>query len=144
MKEKIFIEEAGAIVLRRDNKKEPEVLLIFSKKEPKVRIFPKGHLEKGESYLEAAERELLEEAGVKGKVIREIGTVEYELKEKWYKVTYFLFNYLEKVNDGEIGRDPKWFFWKDALNLLSFKELRCLLEKVMMQELQHTNNSFSQ
>lgn len=137
MKEKIFIEEAGAIVLRMNNKEEPEVLLIFSKKEPKVRIFPKGHLEKNESLVEAAERELLEEAGVKGKVIREAGSIEYELNEEWYRVTYFLFQYLEKVNDGEIGRDPKWFFWRDALNLLPFKELRNLLEKVILEEL-HT------
>ncbi|MCX7727707.1 MAG: NUDIX domain-containing protein [Chitinispirillaceae bacterium] len=131
MKEKI--QEAGAIVLKME-KEEPEVLLILSKKEPKVRIFPKGHLQEGESLADAASRELLEETGIKGKFIREVGSVEYVFRSCFYHVTYFLFHYLEKVDMGEDGRDPRWFFWQDAINLLSFKELRELLKKVIGEE----------
>lgn len=136
MKENKVIEEAGAIVIRTNSTtKEPEILLIFSKKEPKVRIFPKGHLKKGESFADAAARELMEESGIKGRITKEAGTLEYEFRNKSYRVTYFLFDYLEKVNNGEAGRDPKWFFWKDALSLLPFKELSNLLEKVMLEKI---------
>lgn len=45
-------------------------------------VFPKGLVERGESYLETAEREVWEEAGVRARVISQtpVKTVEY-----WYQ-----------------------------------------------------------
>lgn len=43
-------------------------------------VLPKGRLEKGESTKSAALREVLEESGVKGKIIEYIGEVNYKYK----------------------------------------------------------------
>jgi 8-oxo-dGTP pyrophosphatase MutT (NUDIX family) len=42
-----LIHQAGSIVVRLD-RKEPQVLLVTAKRNPKNWIFPKGHIEKGE------------------------------------------------------------------------------------------------
>ena len=52
------VEGAGGVVFNRQG----EVLLLKHKKDEWV--FPKGHLEQGETHLEAALREVEEEAGV--------------------------------------------------------------------------------
>ena len=61
--------------------------------------FPKGHIEAGETARQAAEREVLEETGVRASVRTRLGQVGYALSggnEK--KVTYFLMTY----EDGEL------------------------------------------
>jgi deoxyribose-phosphate aldolase len=123
-----FIEEAGAIVIRGHNRS-PEVLLILSRKKPQVRIFPKGHMEPGESAATAAKRELLEEAGLIGNLKKEAGTVVYEFRGKKYRVVYYLFSVEKHISNGEEGRDPCWFSLENALTFLPFDELRDLLQK---------------
>ncbi len=38
---------------------------------------PKGHLERGETAAEAAVREIAEETGITGRVMRELGAIDY-------------------------------------------------------------------
>ncbi|MBN1759400.1 MAG: NUDIX domain-containing protein [Chitinispirillaceae bacterium] len=130
-----YIEEAGAIVLRKNNGN-TEVLLIFSKKKPRIRIFPKGHIEPGETPAEAAGRELLEEAGIEGELLGEAGVVTYEFREKWYRVIYFFFRNQICRSEGESGRSPEWFSLKDASNALSFNELRQLITAPSIERFQ--------
>lgn len=124
------INEAGAVTIRYANGR-PEVLLIYSKKQPRVRIFPKGHIEMGESASEAASRELLEEAGVRGRLLRELGPVSYEFRGKNFHVEYFLFELLEQTDCGEEGREPTWCSPADADKLLAFTGLRDVLKQAI-------------
>ena len=71
------INQAGAVVVRGQGAS-AEVLLVSAKKDPSQWIFPKGHVEPGESAAEAALREMREEAGVDGKIIKSIGVSTYE------------------------------------------------------------------
>ena len=127
-----IIEEAGAIVLRKGSI-QPEVLLIYSKKRPQIRIFPKGHIEPGETSAEAAGRELLEEAGVKGKLLEQAGVVTFEFNKKRYRVTYFYFTFLGTISEGEAGREPRWFSLADARMALSLEDLRELVTPVAVE-----------
>lgn len=70
----------SSVIPYRYNKGELEVLLILSSKK-KHYVIPKGIKEPGLTPRESAEKEALEEAGVKGKVaIHPIGSYNYE---KW-------------------------------------------------------------
>jgi 8-oxo-dGTP pyrophosphatase MutT (NUDIX family) len=118
------IEEAGAIAIRRTKEGTPEVLLILSKKKPRVRIFPKGHIEPGESAAVAARRELFEEAGITGRLINEAGKLLYGFKRKKYRVIYYLFQFETCIMSGEKGRDPRWYSPEEAYAILPFEGLR--------------------
>jgi 8-oxo-dGTP pyrophosphatase MutT (NUDIX family) len=69
----------------------------------RVLALPKGHVDPGETPVEAAEREVREETGVVAEPVAELGETRY-----WYRrggrtipksVTFYLFNYL----DGDIA-----------------------------------------
>ncbi|WFD10826.1 NUDIX hydrolase [Tepidibacter hydrothermalis] len=46
-------------------------------------VLPKGKVEKNEEKDEAALREVLEESGVKGEIIKYLGEIHYTFKENW-------------------------------------------------------------
>ena len=124
---KKYVDEAGAIVLRKAAGT-TEILLVFSKKQPVIRIFPKGHIEQGEHPAEAASRECVEEAGVEGELLGEAGVVTYEFMNKWYHVRYYFFEYVRHCSSGETGRDPAWFSPSAARSSLSLNDLSRLIE----------------
>ncbi|MBN1307444.1 MAG: NUDIX domain-containing protein [Chitinispirillaceae bacterium] len=128
-----YIEEAGAIAIKT-HRRPLKVLLILSKKKPQVRIFPKGHIEPGESAEETARRELLEEAGVSGEPVGRAGRITYAFNGKRYRVVYYVFRYTRKIHNGEKGRDPCWYVPQEAYALLPFDEIRRLLKKTIMKE----------
>ncbi len=113
----------GIIVLNKDNKVFVARRIDNSKKFWQM---PQGGVNKGESYLSAAYRELEEETSIKNvKLIREIdGSTTYELpdhligiiwkgkfrgqKQKWFLMRYF-------GNDDEINiktKKPEFLDWK--------------------------------
>ena len=70
---------AGGVVVRGD-----EIVVIVPRRRAlngaRVLALPKGHIDVGESALEAASREVREESGVVGEPVRELGEARY-----WYR-----------------------------------------------------------
>lgn len=105
-----------------------EVLLVSARKDPRQWIFPKGHVEPGESAAEAALREMREEAGVDGKIIKPIGISTYESGRVRVRVSYFLVRYRRAVLTTET-RKRRWRSFSEARELVSFDDARELVDK---------------
>ena len=86
----------------------------------RVLALPKGHIDVGESALEAASREVREESGVVGEPVSELGETRY-----WYRrdgqaipktVCFYLFKYVggETSDHDEEVEEALWMKLKDA------------------------------
>jgi 8-oxo-dGTP pyrophosphatase MutT (NUDIX family) len=128
----LLIKQSGAIVVRLDGD-EPQVLLVTAKRNSKRWIFPKGHIEKGESAEEAALREAREEAGVVGKPIGPAGVLEYRFLGAGFRVEYFLALLKREAGPPEKGRARAWCSLEEALERIRFKNTRKLLRKAWKQ-----------
>ena len=123
-----LIRQAGSIVFRLDGK-EPQVLLVTARRNPRNWIFPKGHIEKGETPEEAALRETREEAGIVGDLIAPAGILEYGFLGAKARVEYFLVQFRREAGPPEDGRQRTWCRLEDALERLNYKNSRKLLRK---------------
>ena len=117
--------QAGAIVVRA-GKTGPRILLVTARRNPGNWIFPKGHVESGETLRAAAVREAREEAGVEGKVVGAAGRMSFEFGDNTYRVTYFVVKTSDAGKERE-GRRLRWLKYKQALRRLTFDETRDLL-----------------
>jgi 8-oxo-dGTP pyrophosphatase MutT (NUDIX family) len=127
-----LIHQAGSIVVRLDGS-EPQVLLVTAKRRRGSWIFPKGHIEKGETPEAAALRETREEAGVIGKLIGPAGILEYGFLGAKARVEYFLVQFSREAGPPEDGRKRIWCDPDDAFERLSYKNTRKLLRKALKQ-----------
>jgi len=119
---------AGAIVYRRLGA-EPEYLLVSARQSPGRWVFPKGHLEPGETPEAAAVREVREEAGVQGVLGAGAGAQEYVVAGEPVRVKWWI---LESRSEGPSpeGRRKRWCALAEALELLPFEDQRALLRRV--------------
>ncbi len=124
------VRQAGAIAVRIDDG-EVRFLLVTARRDPSQWIFPKGHIEPGESASAAALRELAEEAGVKGRLAGEIGVSRFrdETRDggRDLCVTYFLVRASTGGRSME-GRRLDWLPANVARERLAFDRLRALLD----------------
>ena len=127
-----IIRQGGAIVVRFDGK-EPQVLLVTAKRNRRNWIFPKGHVEKGETPELAALREAREEGGVLGRLIGPAGVLDYGFLGARARVEYFLAELTRETGPPEEGRDRSWCGVEEALRRLSHKGTRRLLRNVWKQ-----------
>ena len=94
------VRQAGAVAVRnRDGV--TEVLIVRAKKDPSHWIFPKGHIELGESEETAAARELKEEAGVIGSIGPRLGVLSFESGKEQVEVAYYLARFTGTVPTSE-------------------------------------------
>jgi 8-oxo-dGTP pyrophosphatase MutT (NUDIX family) len=115
---------AGGVVVRGD-----EVIVIVPTRRAfdgsRVLALPKGHIDPGETALQAAEREVREETGVTAAPVRELGEARY-----WYRregqtipksVSFFLFSYVAGSthdHDDEV-EEVRWIGLERAQSELS-------------------------
>jgi 8-oxo-dGTP pyrophosphatase MutT (NUDIX family) len=120
---------AGGVVVRGG-----EVVVIVPTRRAaggsRVLALPKGHVDPGETSVEAARREVREETGVLAEPVCELGQSRY-----WYRregrtigktVSFFLFNYLEgdiADHDDEV-EEVRWVSLAQAAAELTYEAER--------------------
>jgi 8-oxo-dGTP pyrophosphatase MutT (NUDIX family) len=120
------IEQAGGIAYRMRSDG-VWILLVRAKKDPSVWIFPKGHIERGESAAAAALRETKEEAGIEGELVGPVGEpLEFQSGQEIVRVQYFLIRAGSEVPSKE-RRPKQWFPFDQAIDQLRFPDARRLL-----------------
>ena len=122
------IAQAGAIAVRGSGA-DAEVLVVRARKKPDDWIFPKGHIERGETAAQAAVRELREEAGVVGDVVRPLGTSTFRLGDREVEVAYFLVRFVGTAPPAE-QRETEWLAVAAARARLTFADARRHLDAV--------------
>ena len=133
------IQQAGAVTFRTTSGA-PEILLVKARKNPEHWIFPKGHIEPGESSQEAAIRELSEEAGVLGDIVEPLGALEFQDSSNTVRVEYYLCRFREQIDSGE-GREMQWCSPERAIALLPFPDMRDLVRKAYQSTTEPSSGS---
>jgi 8-oxo-dGTP pyrophosphatase MutT (NUDIX family) len=124
------IPQAGAIVYRIDDG-EVRLLLVRSKKNPEIWVFPKGHIDPGETPAATALRETEEEAGVTGELIGPTGrTLAFQSGFEWVEVEYFLVRLIAEEDSPE-GRQKIWVSPDEAIERLSYDNARDLVRAAL-------------
>ncbi len=94
---------------------------------------PKGHLEDNETAAEAAVREVAEETGAKGRVICQLGTVDYWFSGSSARIHKLVHHFLMEYVEGEltVENDPDreaeaaaWVPLSDAPQTLAYPNER--------------------
>jgi 8-oxo-dGTP pyrophosphatase MutT (NUDIX family) len=117
------VRQAGAVVFRADAGP-LRFLLVQSRKSPGLWVFPKGHIDEGESPEQTALRETHEEAGVTSELIGRVGpTLEFQSGLEWVAVDYFLTRWISEDASPE-GRQKLWVPPAEAMERLSFESAR--------------------
>ena len=124
------VRQAGGVAFRGHGR-DLRILLVTSKKQAGFWIFPKGHVEPGETDAEAGVRETMEEAGVTGDLLGAVGApLEYDWSGKRYRVQYFLIRATAEAPASD-GRTIAWLPYDEALARLSFDDTGRLLQEAL-------------
>ncbi|MFH8120303.1 MAG: bis(5'-nucleosyl)-tetraphosphatase [Candidatus Aenigmatarchaeota archaeon] len=127
-----FHRSAGIIPFRK-KKKEIEYLLLHY--EAGHWDFPKGMIEKGESEIETAKRELKEEAGIEANVISGFEEkIQYFFKEGGELVKKEVIFFLGEAKNDEVKISYEhigyeWLPYEKAVERLTFKNSKEILKK---------------
>jgi bis(5'-nucleosidyl)-tetraphosphatase len=89
-------------------------------------VFPKGHIEDGETAAGAALREVGEEAGVRARLIRRLSPIEQKKEGEWISIAYFLMAYTGRTKALE-QRRIRWLAFDEALEALDRGKSRRVL-----------------
>ncbi|MBC7195091.1 MAG: NUDIX domain-containing protein [Caldisericia bacterium] len=127
---------SGGVIINKD-----KVLLL---KRDKSWVFPKGKLKENENIVQAARREIFEEAGINvNEPICCLGITKYKYKknsELFYKeVNYFLFITEDLdviIEKSFIGFG--WFYFNEALKFITYKNDKRIL-KIAIKKLREAN-----
>ena len=119
---------AGGVVFRRDPDN-VRFLLVTAKNQTKEWVLPKGHIEEGESAPETAVREVLEESGVKARVVELLGRLEFDGRRGWIRADFFLMEFTAEGPASTEGRSRAWLTLAEADRALVFPDARQLVAK---------------
>ncbi len=123
----------GGVVIHKG-----KILLLYKNQNGRYMgwVMPKGTLEQGESYKQAALREVREETGVVARVVKYIGKTEYSFKGTddlvnktvyWYLMTTD--SYYCKPQAEEFFADAGFYKQHEAYHLLKFHDEKQIMRK---------------
>jgi 8-oxo-dGTP pyrophosphatase MutT (NUDIX family) len=98
---------------------------------------PKGHIEAGETAAETAEREVREETGIHGSVLRELGTIDYWFVVESRRVHKTVHHFLLTAVGGELSDDDvevtevAWVPLAELDERLAYADERKLVRKAL-------------
>ena len=116
---------AGAVVFRM-SRKGPRYLLVEARGKRGRWIFPKGHVEDGETAADAARREVAEEAGVRARPVKRLRRVGQKQRGDTISIAYFLMAYSGPTVPSE-DRRVRWLSFDAAVEALDLGKSRRLL-----------------
>jgi 8-oxo-dGTP pyrophosphatase MutT (NUDIX family) len=138
---------AGGVVIRGGAGGAVEVVVIVpTRRAPdgsRVLALPKGHVDPGETALQAAEREVREETGIDVELIHDLGEVRY-----WYRrggrtvpksVSFYLFSFLSgdtADHDDEV-EEARWIGIEEAERSLTHAGEREMLRRARAHLQEH-------
>ncbi len=120
-----MIEAAGGLVERADGR-----IVVVHRPRYDDWSLPKGKLDRGESFEEAALREIEEETGIRAALGRELPTMRYDVKGKPKTVRWWSMTVVDEgtfVPSDEVD-ELRWVTRAEAADLLSYDHDRALLE----------------
>lgn len=132
---------AGAIVYTIENNK--PLFLLVQHNHGNHFSFPKGHIEKGESIMETAKREVYEETGIMIEFTSDKMQVNtYLMPNGVYKDVYYFLakasNHVIKFPKDEI-RHAGWYNYDQVLQYLTYDNDKIIFLK-LVKELKYENN----
>jgi 8-oxo-dGTP pyrophosphatase MutT (NUDIX family) len=107
---------AGAVVVKLTGEG-PRYLLVEARGTRDRWVFPKGHIESGETAADTALREVIEEAGVRARTIRRLRRVAQKQEGEWISIAYFLMAYTGRTTPLE-KRRIRWLSFDEASETL--------------------------
>lgn len=134
----------GGVVIFRG-----KILLLYKNYKNKYEgwVLPKGTVEEGEDFKQTALREVLEESGAKGAIVKYIGTSNYtfsvledtvEKEVHWYLIQAD--SYYTKPQHEEYFMDSGFYKYHEAYHLLKFPNERAILEKAYAEYVEQKKN----
>jgi mutator protein MutT len=127
---------AGGVVIRGR-----EVIAIVPRRRDadgrRVLALPKGHVDEGETPLQAAAREVREEAGVEVALLAELGEVRYWYTRKQQRISkvvaFYLFRYLagDVADHDEEVEEARWMPVGEAMRSLSYPGEREMMRRAI-------------
>lgn len=123
---------AGGVVFR-DDMGERRLLMVRGTRPPHKWVLPKGHIEPGETAVQAAVREVREEAGVAAEPVQYVGELEFRIASgKHVLSAFYLMKYVGEVAAAE-DREVIWSTFAEALELTPFANTRDLITTAVRQ-----------
>jgi len=115
----------GAVVFKLTDEG-PRYLLVEASGRRDRWVFPKGHVENGETAADTAQREAGEEAGVRARPVRRLRRVEQKQEGNWISIAYFLMAYAGRATPLE-KRRIRWLSFDEAIDALDLEKSRRVL-----------------
>src|SRR6266516_1114123 len=119
------VTHGGGVVFRLASEG-PRYLLVEARGTRERWVFPKGHVEDGETAAVTAQREVSEEAGVRARPIQRLRRVEQKQEGNRISIAYFLMAYTGRATPLE-KRRIRWLSFDEAIEALDLEKSRGLL-----------------